>query len=112
VLADSLHDYAVWRRPSSRPCASGPTAGASAATATRTRSPLLAIALVDGIGVPLALGDPQITVAAAIDDMLSVLDLWVPRTSSTSRDQAIFVDQAADVSVPSDVVLLKIDRPG
>jgi len=38
--------------------------------------------------------------------------LWVPRTSSTSRDQAIFVDQAADVSVFSDAMLLKIDRLG
>src|ERR1017187_8568023 len=27
------------------------------------------------------------------------LHLWVPRTSSTSRDQAIFVDQATDASV-------------
>jgi hypothetical protein len=29
-----------------------------------------------------------------------------------SRDQAIFVDRAADVSVFSDAVLLKIDRFG
>ena len=35
--------------------------------------------------------------------------LWVPRTSSTSRDQAIFVDQATDASVSSDAVLLEID---
>ena len=39
-------------------------------------------------------------------------DLWVPRTSSTSRDQAILVDQATDASLPSDAVLLKIDRLG
>ena len=38
--------------------------------------------------------------------------LWVPRTSSTSRDQAILVDQATDASLPSDAVLLKIDRFG
>jgi hypothetical protein len=38
-----------------------------------------------------------------------VVDLWVPETSSTSRDLAVFVDQATDVSVFSDVVLLKID---
>jgi len=38
--------------------------------------------------------------------------LWVPRTSSTSPDQAIFVDQATDASVPSDAVLLKVDRFG
>jgi hypothetical protein len=38
--------------------------------------------------------------------------LWVPRTSSTSLDQAVFADQATDASLPSDAVLLKIDRFG
>ena len=38
--------------------------------------------------------------------------LWVPRTSSSSRDQAIFVDQTTGASLSSDVVLLKIDRFG
>jgi len=38
--------------------------------------------------------------------------LWVPRTSSTSCDQAVFVDHAADARVSSDTVLLKIDRFG
>jgi len=39
-------------------------------------------------------------------------DLWVPRTSSMSCDQAVFVDHATDASVSSDAVLLKIDRLG
>ena len=38
--------------------------------------------------------------------------LWVPRTSSTSRDQAIFVAQATDASLSSDPVLPEIDRFG
>jgi len=38
--------------------------------------------------------------------------LWVPRTSSTSRDQAVFADHATDASVPSDAVLIKFDRFG
>jgi hypothetical protein len=38
--------------------------------------------------------------------------LWVPRTSSASCDQAVFVDHAADARVSSDTVLLKIDRFG
>jgi hypothetical protein len=38
--------------------------------------------------------------------------LWVPRTSSMSCDQAVFVDHAADARVSSDAVLLKIDRFG
>jgi hypothetical protein len=40
------------------------------------------------------------------------LDLWVPITSSMSCDQAVFVDQAADVSVSSDAVLVEVDRLG
>jgi hypothetical protein len=34
----------------------------------------------------------------------------VPKTSSTSCDQAIFVDQAADASLFSDAALAEIDR--
>ena len=36
----------------------------------------------------------------------------VPRTLSTSCDQAVFVDRATDASVSPDVVSLKIDRFG
>src|ERR1022692_4730924 len=38
--------------------------------------------------------------------------LCVPKTSSTSCDHAIFVDQATGANVSSDAVLLKIDRFG
>ena len=41
-----------------------------------------------------------------------ILDLCVPKTSSKSCDQAIFVDQASDASVFSDAVLVEIDRFG
>ena len=41
-----------------------------------------------------------------------VLCLWVPITSSTSCDRAIFVDRAADGSVSPDAVLVEIDRLG
>ena len=40
------------------------------------------------------------------------LNLWVPRTSSSSHDQVIFVDQTTGASLLSDAVLLKIDRFG
>src|ERR1022692_4698621 len=33
------------------------------------------------------------------------LHVWVPRTSSTSRHQAVFADHATDASLPSDAVL-------
>jgi hypothetical protein len=39
-------------------------------------------------------------------------DLCVPKTSSTSCDQAIFVDQATDASVSSDAILIEVGRPG
>jgi hypothetical protein len=44
--------------------------------------------------------------------LADVLILWVPTISSTSRDQAIFVDRATDASMSSDAVLLEIDRFG
>ena len=39
-------------------------------------------------------------------------DLCVPKTSSTSCDQAIFVDQATNTSLFSDAVVIEIDRFG
>jgi hypothetical protein len=44
--------------------------------------------------------------------MASSLTLWVPRTSSTSHDQAVLVDQATGASLSPDAVLLRIDRFG
>ena len=42
-------------------------------------------------------------------DYMNMQDLWVPKTSSTSRDQAIFVDRATDARLSSYAVLHKID---
>ena len=41
-----------------------------------------------------------------------LLTLWVPRISSMSCDQAIFVYHATDSRVPSDMVRLKVDGFG
>ena len=38
--------------------------------------------------------------------------VWVPITSSTSCDQAIFVDHATDLSLFSDAVQVEVDRLG
>jgi hypothetical protein len=43
---------------------------------------------------------------------MDLLGLWLPKTSSTSCDRAIFVDQATDASVSSDAVQLKVYRFG
>jgi hypothetical protein len=49
--------------------------------------------------------DPAILAALA-------QNLCVPKTSSTSCGQAVFVDQATDASLSSDAVLSEIDRLG
>jgi hypothetical protein len=38
---------------------------------------VLTIALVDGVGIPLALGDPEITAEGAIQEVLSALEQLV-----------------------------------
>ena len=38
------------------------------------------------------------------------MTVWVPRNSSSVRDQAILVDQTTDASLSPDAVLRKIDR--
>ena len=43
---------------------------------------------------------------------VEVMDLCVPKTSSRSCDQAIFVNQATEASLFSDAVLVEIDRVG
>jgi hypothetical protein len=67
----------------------------------------LADALVrpGGVVVLLILGQDGTQVRRAEDQ-----HLCVPITSSTSCDQVIFVDQATDVSVFSDAVLVEVDR--
>ena len=61
------------------------------------------------LGVPAR--EPR-TVAAADQVLAWLVSLCVPRTLSTSCDQAVFVDHAPDASVSPDVVSLKIDRFG
>ena len=71
------------------------------------------VAVVDPL--PLFRGGAVAALAAAghaVHTPSDVVALWVPRTSSTSGDQAVFVDHAADARVSSDTVLLKIDRFG
>jgi hypothetical protein len=43
---------------------------------------------------------------------LTLDNLCVPTTSSASCDQAIFVDQASDVGLFPDAVVVEIDRLG
>ena len=62
----------------------------------------------------LRAGDLRFTAdeAAALLRESAGADLCVPRTSSTSRDQAVFVDQATDASLSSYAVPVEVDRFG
>ena len=60
----------------------------------------------------LGLEPGMLAVAAVKATNVSVEILCVPKTSSTSCDQAVFVDQATGVSLPSDAVPVEIDRFG
>ena len=42
--------------------------------------------------------------------LTSLVNVYVPKTSSTSCDQAIFIDQASDGDVFSDAVVVKVDQ--
>ena len=73
MRADTLRDYAAWRQLVAGAVRSGVTSGRFATRQPSERIAVLAIALVDGVGIPLALGDPEITPAAAAADVLSAL---------------------------------------
>ena len=73
MRADVLRDYAAWRQLVAGAVRSGVTHGRFATRQPPERIAVLVIALVDGLGIPLALGDPEITPAAAAADVLSAL---------------------------------------
>jgi len=73
MRADTLRDYAEWRRLITDAVRLGIRAGRFTATLSPQRLAVLAIALIDGLGIPLALGDPGITVTTATQDVLATL---------------------------------------
>jgi AcrR family transcriptional regulator len=73
MRADTLQDYGDWRRLVADAVRHGIEQGSFGDTHRPERVAVLAIALVDGMGIPLALGDPEITVAGAVQDVLAAL---------------------------------------
>ena len=75
-----------------------------------------AMARTFGVRPAFFFGDHDDSQAGLIQEEVEMLamirDAVVPRTSSTSCDQPVFVDHATYASAPSDTVLLKIDRFG
>lgn len=73
MRADALHDYAEWRRLVASAVRLGIETGRFTATLSPERVAVLTIGLVDGLGISLALGDPDLTVPAAAEDVLTTL---------------------------------------
>ena len=70
---DALRDYGSWRRLVAGVVRRGTEAGRFAPRLSPEQIAVLTIALVDGVGIPLALGDPEITAGGAVADVLSAL---------------------------------------
>jgi AcrR family transcriptional regulator len=73
MRADALRDYGAWRGLVADVVRRGTEAGAFTPRLSPEQIAVLTIALVDGVGIPLALGDPEITPESAVADVLSAL---------------------------------------
>jgi AcrR family transcriptional regulator len=82
MRADALRDYGAWRGLVADVVRRGTEAGTFAPRLSPEQVAVLAIALVDGVGIPLALDDPAITPDGALADVLTALtDLLHPPTA-------------------------------
>ena len=72
MRADALRDNRAWRRLVTDAVRHGVAQGRFGRVQPE-KIAVLAIAMVDGMGIPLALGDPEITVAGAVQDVLAAL---------------------------------------
>jgi AcrR family transcriptional regulator len=73
MRADALRDYGAWRELVADVVRRGTEAGTFAPRLSPEQIAVLTIALVDGVGIPLALDDPAITPDGAVADVLSAL---------------------------------------
>ena len=73
MRADTLRDYAAWRRLVAGAVQRGISSGRFTTPQAPERIAVLALALVDGVGIPLALGDPEVTPDRATADVLATL---------------------------------------
>ena len=73
MRADALEDYRAWRRLVADAVRHGVEQGRFGAEHAPETVARLAIALVDGMGIPLALADPDLTGPGAVQDVLAAL---------------------------------------
>ena len=72
MRADALRDNRAWRRLVADAVRRGVEQNRFGPVQPE-KIAVLAIAMVDGMGIPLALGDPEITGAGAVRDVLAAL---------------------------------------
>ena len=77
--ADVLTDYTAWRSLLTEAIEAGRADGSFSPTAPATTIALVALALVDGAGLPLALDDPALDESAAVDLVLSTVSTLLNR---------------------------------
>jgi AcrR family transcriptional regulator len=73
MRVDALRDYQGWRQLIADAIRLGAASGDFAPKMGPERAAVLGIALADGAGIPLALGDPELTVADATADVLTAI---------------------------------------
>jgi AcrR family transcriptional regulator len=73
MRADTLRDYAAWRRLVADAVRSGQGSGRFTTPHSPERIAVLTLALLDGVGIPLALGDPEISPDTVTADVMSAL---------------------------------------
>jgi hypothetical protein len=73
MRADALEDYRAWRRLVADAVRHGVEQGRFGTGHSPETVARLAIALVDGMGIPLALADPDVTGPGAVQDVLAAL---------------------------------------
>jgi AcrR family transcriptional regulator len=73
MRADALRDYGAWRRLVAGVVRRGTEAGRFEPRLSPEQVAVLTIALVDGVGIPLALADPEITPDGTVADVLTAL---------------------------------------
>jgi AcrR family transcriptional regulator len=79
MRADAVRDYGAWRRLVADVVRRGIDTGRFAPWLSPERVAVLTIALVDGVGIPLALDDPEITADGAVADVLAALEAVLGR---------------------------------
>jgi AcrR family transcriptional regulator len=85
MRADALRDYGAWRRLVADVVRRGTAAGRFAPRLSPEQIAVLTIALVDGVGIPLALDDPEIAGNGTVADVLSALsDMLHPPAAQAS----------------------------